>query len=470
MDGSDDALIAQAQAWAAKRKRPLDAGLLADVLELRSAYDDRSPGSWPEGSAHDLVLVRWPAHRPGRVPEPETLVGTLETFWRFLRGTGRMAMVSAEPGALVKELRRALPKMADACADRSNWSQGRVLGEFGASIGIDLSMSESVEEAQAKLAEIMARWNELPVEERVRLMPDPSPKSAKGLAMTDALAAMRDGAYDDGYADVVDGEVADIFGPRRGDPGVAARQARESAFVRRCLDLVAWVGHRKEVTSIGVLRPTVARDAYLDLDLYAWQEAHKRYHELHEPEPAPQSRDSLAERWANSFDSARDCEPLHRLWRAAEVAQLIEVRATVASGRVPTPATDTDWLQLALLLLVGLAGTLDPDRVDALLVMLDLLTGRPDGEAALAQVEQRWLGVRSQGEDVERIADPDMRATFRRVYLLPIEDVLRAFDDTGVWTRRDGWVAVTDLGREFAGILTVCIERGLFDAIFAQEE
>lgn len=45
MDASDDALIAQASAWAAKRKRPLDPGLLSTALEMRAVYDERSAGS-----------------------------------------------------------------------------------------------------------------------------------------------------------------------------------------------------------------------------------------------------------------------------------------------------------------------------------------------------------------------------------------------------------------------------------------
>ncbi len=466
MDTSaDGALIAEAAAWAAGRKRPLDSALLATVLQLRAAYDDRSAGSWPEGSARDLVLVRWPAHGPADLPASDTLAGTLETFWRFLRGTGRMSMASAEPAVLVKELRRALPAMADACADRSNWSQGRVLGDFGASIGIDLSPSDSFEDTQAKFGAIVARWNELPVAERKRLMPDPSPKSAAGAEMTDALAAMREGAYDDGRGfDAAD--LDDVSGRMRGDPVAAGRQARESAFVRACLDLVRWTGMRKEVTAIGVLRLAAAREACRELGLYDWEEAHGRFAAFREAEHTPQARAQLAESWANSFASAGDCEPLHRLWEACIGAELIRVQTTVASARLPKPAGDADWLQLAVLLMVGLAWTMDRDAIDALLSTLDLLAGRPDGEAAVAEVHERWLDGSGFAEDPLRRAG--WEDVTRRAYLRPLEDALRNYDDTGVWTRRIGWLAITDLGREFAGVLAACIDQGLFDQMFGE--
>lgn len=472
MMGDDDALIAEAAAWAIKRKRTMDPELLARVLELRAAYDDRSAGAWPEGAARDLVLVRWPAHGPTDVPDAGTLADTLETFWRFLRGTGRMTMASAEPAVLVKELRRALPGMADACADRSNWSQGRVFGELGASMGIDLSMSESQEELEDKLQEIMTAWNELPIQERQRMMPDASPKTAQGVAMTDALAAMRAGAYDDAAAgpDVDLAAAAEALNQRRGDPVIAARQARESPFVTACLDLARWVGPRREVTSIGVLRPALARQAYRDLRLQEWEAAHGRLAAAHrDREWTPELLELAADGWANAFSTAVDCEPLHRLWQAASVARLVDVRATVASGHVPEPTADPQWLQLANLLLVGLAGTITREAVDALLMVLGLLVEARDGEVSAAELRQRWLDSFGRAARVAEIEDPRLQATFHEVYLMPVEDALRAFADTGAWTRRDEWLSITEFGREFTAVLTAVVGRGLFDELFCNE-
>lgn len=488
MDASDDALIAQASAWAAKRKRPLDPGLLSTALEMRAVYDERSAGSWPEGSAHDLVLVRWPAHGPAGVPDPDELAGTLESFWRFLRGTGRMTMASAEPAALVRELRRALPRMADVCADRSKWSQGRVLGEFGTSIGIDLGVSESIEDAQAKLDTITARWNALPVAERQRLMPDPSPKSAKGMAITDLFGAMRAGACDErddpwGFEPVderIGEELGDGpgerfggfagFGESRGDPVAAARQARDSPFVTACLELAGWVGPRRQVTSIGVLRPAVAREAYRDLGLHTWEAAHGPRSPGHrEDDRTSQMMPALpAQSAVDSFSSAADCRPLHRLWHAGVVAWLIDVRATVASGTVPEPATDPEWLHLAVLLLVGLSGTLSRSAVDALVVTLELLVEAPDGEAALAAVHERWLEVGGHARGLAAHADRDHAVAFRDAYLYPVEEALAAFDDSGVWTRREGWLAVTDFGREVAWVFGTLSRKGALQHRFGQ--
>ena len=103
-------LIRHAVAWADKRKQPLDRELLKTVLNLRDFHDATAPQEWQAGSAEHLMLVRWPSHGPSGVPDVDRLVETLGSFWRFLRGTGRMASSSADPRELAKEARRAAPR------------------------------------------------------------------------------------------------------------------------------------------------------------------------------------------------------------------------------------------------------------------------------------------------------------------------------------------------------------------------
>lgn len=213
----DEQLLAEATQWAAKKKRPFDADLVQKVVDLRRNYDAHEPGSWPVGSAESLVLVRWPAHGPLEVPDPEELTGTLDTFWRFLRGTGRMSGTSAAPADLVKELRRALPRMAETAADRANWGQGRVFQDFGRTIGVDLEGASSQEELEAAMTQIQTQWNALPMDERIALMPDPSPKSVEGVALTGLLQGGEVPPWDD-EDDLA--PVVDLAARRTGGPAV----------------------------------------------------------------------------------------------------------------------------------------------------------------------------------------------------------------------------------------------------------
>lgn len=459
MTGDHDLLLTHATRWAEKKKRPLDAELLETVLDLRGAYDDRSPGSWPAGSAEQLVLVRWPPHGPRETPEPGALADTLETWWRFLRGTGRMASGSAEPAALVKELRRALPGMAAACADRSNWAQGRVLSDFGASIGIDLSMSESQEELQDKLDALMGAWNDLPMDQRTALMPDPTPKTSAGRRMTDLINS--GDAWDEDEWDEEDDDGLDV---RRGDPVISAREARTSDFTRACLALADWVGDRKEVTSIGVLRPAVAREAYETLDLFTWERAHAAmYTDRHRVQAYSEAEwDVLRQSAPHSWTSAADCEPLARLWSACYAAGLVDVHRTVAKATDARPATDLEWLDLGLRLFLGLVSHTVGERREVLLGTLLIPLAADDGAIPVGAITQWWLEhkgfdrlVADHGEDGARI--------FRDIYTRDVERVLHTFHDTGLWTRSDGWLTITEFGRDAGRVLAAAVDEGLFE-------
>lgn len=98
--------------WAARKDREVDIPLLTQALELHVEHDSLAPGDWPAGSVETLLLETWP-RRAGVLPEEELLTATLETYWRCLRATGRLTSGSATPAALVKELRRAVPQMAE---------------------------------------------------------------------------------------------------------------------------------------------------------------------------------------------------------------------------------------------------------------------------------------------------------------------------------------------------------------------
>ncbi|HEX2704601.1 MAG TPA: hypothetical protein VHM65_02490, partial [Candidatus Lustribacter sp.] len=155
-------LIRHTEAWAAAKKRPLDTDLLSSLLHLRDVHD-RHPGtSWPAGSAEHLLTVRWPGHGPLGAADAEAIVATLDTFWRFLRGTGRMASGSVEPRDLLREARRAIPAMRARAEDPAYFGQSKALQQFGAQIGITLDGAADLDDLNARMQQIMDAWNALP--------------------------------------------------------------------------------------------------------------------------------------------------------------------------------------------------------------------------------------------------------------------------------------------------------------------
>ncbi|HYN28865.1 MAG TPA: hypothetical protein VES95_03205 [Dermatophilaceae bacterium] len=469
-DGEHRILLEHARRWAETKKRPLDADLVETVLGLRTAYDDRSAQSWPAGSAEDLVLVRWPAHGPRELPALDALSGSLDTFWRFLRATGRMSSGSAEPAALLKELRRALPGMAEASADRANWSQGRVFADFGASIGIDLEMSESAEELQEKLDRIMAAWNALPTEQRIELMPDPAPRSASGVAFTDLVNEhLAAGGTADPRPPGRGGEEDEDDVPelRRGDPVIAAREARSSALTTACLRLAGWVGGRAEVTASGVLRPAVAREAYAVLGLFEWERTHQRHlrHLAESDDLGDEEWAELARTSSAGWRSALDCVALDRLWWACRTAGLVDVGATVARATVEQPTSDREWVELACLLLLGIVHRQGLTWSEPLLGTLLFAMLADDGEVPLGVVREWWLerqGLPPDAADDADTDDHDLPRLLRWIITEQVDEVLRMFDDAQLWVRQGDWLTITELGREFGGMLSAAVERDLF--------
>lgn len=432
-------LLTEAAAWAAKKKRPFDAEVASDIVEMRTVYDALEPGTWPEGSAESLVLVRWPAHGPLDLPAPEVLEGTLDTFWRFLRGTGRMRASSAAPGDLTRELRRALPSMADACADRRNWAQGRVFQEFGQRIGVDLRNCSSQAELEAAMGRVMQAWNELPQEQRVALMPDPSPRSVEGIRLTDLVNGRAPAPWDEGPADDPWNDGSDEFGDepiRPPDLHIAAREVSSAPFTRTCLLLAEWVGTRREITDSGVLRPALAREAYEHLGLLD-----DDLERLDGIAPRDELRAELT-----SWRTAKDCPSLHRVWLAAQGAGLVTAGATTARRTSGLPSSDEAWCDLGLDLFMSVLHT---DGELCLSLLIPLLTaplleddGRIDGRGVI----DAWIdeGVDEIAADVD---DPDILDDMDDHFRGVATRALELFDTLGLWTRGRRYLTLTEFGR-----------------------
>lgn len=252
-------LLRHAASWAQDKKRPLDRDLLETAIGLRDFHDVTAAQEWPAGSVEHLMLVRWPSHGPAEVPDVAALIDTLDTYWRFLRSTGRMRSGSADPKALVKEARRAGEGMRESCADPDRHSPTKALLRFSAESGTPLDEVESPEELNALLQQVMDRFNALPFEERDRWLPGPgAPGNVPTQRASDMLRqALGDGGPGHGlsdfaeqFAESFDGLEEDYFNVVTWDllpdfdslvdppdPAAVAAEVRASPFVQQCLTL-----------------------------------------------------------------------------------------------------------------------------------------------------------------------------------------------------------------------------------------
>lgn len=476
-------LLRHTEGWARDKKRPLDRDLLETVIGLRSFHDVREAQEWPAGSVEHLMLVRWPSHGPAEEPDVPALIETLDTFWRFLRSTGRMRSGSAEPKELLKEAKRAGTGMREACADTNRHSSTKSLMRFAAESGMSLDGAGSVEELNERLQQVTEAFNDLPFEERARWLPDPGDRdSVPARQMTDLVNDVLGGnPYDDdGDDDVYDDEFGEDFHPETWAlfPGPedlvtqpaetdAAKEVQASRFVQQCLALARWVGDGKPVTSTGVLRLAPAREAYLELGLWDWEQ---RSREL-APFSAPLHAESLAagpdaQRDATlaRLRSAADAASLDRLWRACQFTGLIEVGKTKATA---TPAAGpghprgaAEWVDLGVAATTSLVLALQWVRIDPLLRTLAPFLRRGVDRVTEREVRDWWwthpdniLGQLEQSDESRLRAFSDGE----------VRHLLWQVEDTGVWRREAETLHRTALGTEVAMTLAGLMDRGILE-------
>lgn len=442
MDDVDEPhlLVRHADAWAVQKGRSLDGDLLRLVVDLRERYDDLALGAWPAGSAERLLLVTWPAYGP-ELPDADLLRDTLDSFWGFLRATGRMTSGSATPADLRKEAKRAIPRMAEAYADPARHSQGRVLAEFGRTVGIDLDGAADTEELQERLDRLQAAWNALPQEDRIARLPDPSPKGWRAQA-----------AYPP-WPDPEEAPDDDETGIEPGDVRVSGELARASAFVQCCLALADWVGAGRPVTSRGLLRPAVAREAYDHLGLWTWEREYERIKRASygiERELPDESDALLAAAARNAWRSAGDCLPLDRLWFACDAANLVEIGSSTVRRADRSLGTDEDWRNLALVLMVAHCLRLGWYAVEPMAGVL--LIAVVAEEPVPIDAARAWWDSRCP-------------ASLRQLPAMHWQERLdllwHHFAGCNLWRVENDHYELTDLGRDFAIAFLNAVDDGL---------
>ena len=449
MDVDNADLLREFMTWADRKGRQPDLALLDDLLDLRSTYDELEPTYWPDRSVEHLLIERWPSKGSVETPEAVVVVETLDSYLRFLRTTGRMSGRSADVAVLTKETRRAARRMRAAADDRANWSINKVLADFGRSRGIDLDTAPDVETLKERLEEINALWNALPMEERQRLMPrpgrDPDPdlpgreQAMDGFGIDDPLIAQI--LTYQGRLPTGDLPGSDVVGPI----------VRQAAYFQKVVDLARWVGDGKELTSIGVLRPAPARQAYADLGLGPWQREllQRLYPDERLPGVAAMGRDAWIEReMQQTWRSAADCEELHRLWCGAIACGLVRLEGRRAFLTDRLPESDDDWTEVAVRAAVGLADLLRENEFRTAIVTRALLDSYVDGcapvtKAALREFTIAWNWPAS---DRERWGDAGWLEDH---YVPTIDAAVWTLGDTGIYREAGDTLALTPFGDVF---------------------
>ncbi len=461
-------LIRHAERWAADKNRPFEAELVELVLDLRATHDALPANQWPTGSVEHVMLRRWPAHGPAGVPDVAALVQSLDTFWRFLRSTGRMAGASADPKVLLAEAKKAAKKMPAACTEPENYSATKSILDFGAEIGISLEGAESEDELNDRLQQIMEAWNAQPDEVRMsRPMGAGSAGSVMGQALGEAADSMvRTGDVPPGWAmpspPRLDGlDFEDEFDDDRplfpNDPAVSAPYAKSSDYLRQVFALADF-SDGKELTSAGYLRPAIAREAYEHLDLWEWD---SRMFRSHGVEPHEGHRRRALHGWR----SARDCVALDRLWAAVVGAQLVDNSGRRAVRlRDDDPVTDLDWVGFALAAGLGEMGASGNQHPVAMVLMTLLAVAEPYGGGPLTVTELaefRFEALRNRSSDPAALT-AEVEDSLRRMAESLTASLIANFDDLGWWAHRKGRLKLTPLGWDMTLALVTAMDGGLF--------
>jgi hypothetical protein len=438
-------LVSHFTNWTQSKGREVDVQLLEGLLDLRATYDDLEPTLWPAGSVQDLLLRLLPAKGPTEPLPSDATVDALDAYFRFLRSTGRMSARSATPADLAKEARRSVKKMAAAARDRTNWSPGKTMIDFGASIGLGLDDLSSVDEVQGRLDQITAAWNELPIHERQRLDPPKGNLSGRSRAMTayqteiEMEALIRSFSYEMPQGDLP-------------SPEEVAPIIREASLISQLEALTRWIEPRAEVTTTGVLRPAAARQAFADLGLASWMRESLRidYAEM-SSRVSPEDIETLLDTVAplQTWRSARDCLALDRLWSAALTCRVIRIEGRWAYAAWPEQLDDEAIVNLATNAGLDLLfGYLDQDPYFGLPVLgYALLRSyvrrpRPVPLKEIADFAESWMVPPSER------AGSDHNIT-RRLINSSLHRALHHLSDLGIFSQTQNEIVLTAWGDVF---------------------
>ena len=114
---TDDQIIGELTTWATKRGRVADPTVLAAVLAARPAGRRCDPSVWRPGEVQAALAGAVAADPCLFLTDADVLSETLDSFFRFLRNTGRLHSSSADVAVLRKEAARAVRDLVQAFGD-----------------------------------------------------------------------------------------------------------------------------------------------------------------------------------------------------------------------------------------------------------------------------------------------------------------------------------------------------------------
>lgn len=419
-------LLQHAQDWANARKRPFDRALVALALRARPSDVDQMGQCWRTGSAEHLMR-HVERSQAVDVTAVSAMVDGLDTFWRFLRATGRMRSGSAEPKELTREARRAARRMT-LSAPTAEASLTAVDEPLTAELlrGTLDGLRRRTQEGDATdIARHLEHWG------------------PEHFSDDDVHHDDDDWGDEDGWGDEDDWEddlarqddlmeqTWELLPGREFDwmedhlLAVPTQDVQESRLIRDCLRLARWVGSGRRVTSDGRLGPA---------DL---QEAHGALQPQGSGEP----------------------EGLHALWEACVAADLITVESTVARATPsaqPDPPAGTEWAELAqTAIIAALLVRLRELPFEPLLRVLFPFLREGVDRVEVTEVRDWWWSHRANIWSALGTQAPAVRQLSDR----EVDRVLTHAEDTGIWRREGTVLHQTPLGRCVAAQLMLDFEE-----------
>ena len=323
-----------------------------------------------------------------------------------------------------------------------------------------------MDDANARLAHIMDAWNALPMAARQRRSPSTGGfGSLMGQAMTEAAGhVLQHGELPAGWempeAPRLD-ENTDDTPIYPSDPAVSAPLYRASAYLRQVLALCEWVGDGREVTTTEVLRPIIAKKAYADLRLWAWERDWLLAMGMELPD-GERIDAALSQTGLSRWRTAADCLALDRLWLPALNAGLLAIDGKRAVfDRSAIPETDEHWAQLAQVLLVGLARSAQHESaLNPLLGILFAVAWENKAPRSEAELADLWWDT-PVNWCATGLTDQERDRQLSDQYL---QRCLVMFGDSGAWTTRRGKLIGTEIGHDLALVIMSAIEQGVLKA------
>jgi hypothetical protein len=161
-----DDLLDRFAAWAERRAPEADPTLVSFALDYKWGYGDGHLGRWITADLTDLLISWFPRKVSVFDEEAERVVPSLRAFLDWLAEQGLLDPASDRPAVLRTTLERLAPRFLAAMDDPSRYGPAKSLMALMQSSGIDVTDQDAI-------SGFIGGFNELPEQERKRLLPLP---------------------------------------------------------------------------------------------------------------------------------------------------------------------------------------------------------------------------------------------------------------------------------------------------------